>query len=169
MINQLWTLFLYSRTLELTVGFYLVFSILIVFHGVVLLAGAVQCFLGHFLMWAAVVGLIPRPPVPVMCLFTLLAAHAQSFFNTSNVVTGVRNFPNYKGTIVGIMKFVFSVLGISWFEWSNNNPNIPDVYVQKDHFVSSDAITAASDKYFVAYVVCEIQQQEGRKREATSG
>ena len=64
---------------------------------------------------------------------------------------------------------MFSVLGISWFEWGNNNPNIPDVYVQKDHFVSSDAITAASDKYFAAYVVCEIQQQEGRKREATSG
>ncbi|KAL6181556.1 hypothetical protein ACLB2K_048211 [Fragaria x ananassa] len=77
---------------------------------VVLLAGAVQCFLGHFLMWAAVVGLIPRPPVPVMCLFMLLAAHAQSFFNTSNVVTGVRNFPNYKGTIVGITK---GFLGLS--------------------------------------------------------
>lgn len=70
----------------------------------VLLAGAVQCFLGYFLMWAAVVRLIPRPPVPVMCLFMFLASHAQSFFNTSNVVTGVRNFPHYKGTIVGIMK-----------------------------------------------------------------
>ncbi|KAM5570631.1 protein NUCLEAR FUSION DEFECTIVE 4 [Rosa sericea] len=77
---------------------------------VVLLAGAVQCFLGYFLMWAAVVGLIPRPPVVVMCLFMLLAAHAQSFFNTSNAVTGVRNFPYYKGTIVGIMK---GFLGLS--------------------------------------------------------
>lgn len=74
------------------------------------LAGAVQCFLGYFLMWAAVVRLIPRPPVPVMCLFMFLAAHAQSFFNTSNVVTGVRNFPYYKGTIVGIMK---GFLGLS--------------------------------------------------------
>lgn len=70
----------------------------------VLLAGAAQCFLGYFLMWAAVDGFIPRPPVPAMCLFMLLAAHAQSFFNTANVVTGVRNFPNYAGTIVGIMK-----------------------------------------------------------------
>ncbi|PRQ16079.1 putative major facilitator superfamily [Rosa chinensis] len=77
---------------------------------VVLLAGAVQCFLGYFLMWAAVVGLIPRPPVVVMCLFMLLAAHAQSFFNTSNAVTGVSNFPYYKGTIVGIMK---GFLGLS--------------------------------------------------------
>ncbi|KAM6569873.1 hypothetical protein CsatB_017858 [Cannabis sativa] len=76
----------------------------------VLLAGAGQCFLGYFLMWAAVSGLIPRPHVPVMCLFMLLAAHAQSFFNTANVVTGVRNFPRYSGTIVGIMK---GFLGLS--------------------------------------------------------
>ncbi|PON93316.1 Major facilitator [Trema orientale] len=77
---------------------------------VVHLLGAAQCFLGYFLMWAAVTGLIPRPPVSVMCFFMLLAAHAQSFFNTANVVTGVRNFPYYSGTIVGIMK---GFLGLS--------------------------------------------------------
>lgn len=71
---------------------------------IVHLAGAIQCFLGYFLMWAAVAGVIPQPPVPAMCLFMLVAAHAQSFFNTANVVTGVRNFPSYSGTIVGIMK-----------------------------------------------------------------
>ena len=32
------------------------------------LAGAIQNFLGNFLTWAAVVGLIKRPPVPLMCL-----------------------------------------------------------------------------------------------------
>ncbi|KAM6553775.1 hypothetical protein CsatB_014537 [Cannabis sativa] len=32
------------------------------------------------------------------------AAHAQSFSNTANVVTGVRNFPRYSGTIVCIIK-----------------------------------------------------------------
>ena len=67
-------------------------------------AGAIQCFTGYFLIWASVVGLIPRPPVVGMCLFMLLAAHAQSFFNTANVVTAVRNFPDYSGTAVGIMK-----------------------------------------------------------------
>lgn len=77
---------------------------------VVHLLGAAQCFLGYFLMWAAVAGVIPPPPVPLMCLFMLVAAHAQSFFNTSNVVTGVRNFPRYGGTIVGIMK---GFLGLS--------------------------------------------------------
>ncbi|CAA3004549.1 protein NUCLEAR FUSION DEFECTIVE 4-like [Olea europaea var. sylvestris] len=71
---------------------------------VVLLAGAAQCFLGYFLMWLTVTQVLPRPPVAVMCLYMLLAAHAMTFFNTANVVTGVHNFQNYAGTIVGIMK-----------------------------------------------------------------
>ncbi|WCJ29052.1 Major facilitator superfamily protein [Euphorbia peplus] len=77
---------------------------------VVLVAGAVQCFFGYFMIWASVVGLIPRPPVAVMCLFIWIAAHAQTFFNTTNVVTGVHNFGDYGGTIVGIMK---GFLGLS--------------------------------------------------------
>lgn len=72
--------------------------------------GSAQCFLGYFLMWAAVAGVIPPVPVPVMCLFMFVAAHSQSYFNTSNVVTGVHNFPYYSGTIVGIMKVIFSFL-----------------------------------------------------------
>ncbi|OVA15347.1 Nodulin-like [Macleaya cordata] len=71
---------------------------------VVITAGAIQCFTGYFFMWLAVTGIIPRPPVPLMCLFMFFAAHAQTFFNTANVVTAVQNFPDYSGTIVGIMK-----------------------------------------------------------------
>lgn len=61
-------------------------------------------------MWLSVAGVVPRPPVPVMCLYMLVAAHAQTFFNTANVVTAVRNFPDYSGTAVGIMK---GFLGLS--------------------------------------------------------
>ncbi|KAE8707396.1 transcription initiation factor IIB-2-like [Hibiscus syriacus] len=68
------------------------------------LVGIIQCFLGYFLIWAFVIGLITRPPVAAMCLFMLLAAHAMSFFNTANVVTSVRNFPDHSGIAVGIMK-----------------------------------------------------------------
>ena len=77
---------------------------------VVLAFGAAQCFLGYFFMWLAVVGYIARPPVVVMCGFMFVAAHAQTFFNTANVVTGVENFRDFKGTIVGIMK-VFLLWG----------------------------------------------------------
>ncbi|XP_057952446.1 protein NUCLEAR FUSION DEFECTIVE 4-like [Malania oleifera] len=73
-------------------------------------AGAIQCFAGYFFLWATVTGLIPRPPVPLTCLFMFVAAHAQTFFNTANVVTGVCNFLDYSGTIVGIMK---GFLGLS--------------------------------------------------------
>ncbi|CAA3007208.1 protein NUCLEAR FUSION DEFECTIVE 4-like [Olea europaea var. sylvestris] len=73
-------------------------------------AGAIQCFFGYFFIWLAIIGAIPRPEVPVMCLLMFLAAHAQTFFNTANVVTAVQNFPEYSGTIVGIMK---GFLGLS--------------------------------------------------------
>ncbi|KAK6795205.1 hypothetical protein RDI58_008658 [Solanum bulbocastanum] len=76
-------------------------------HGgpwVVHLAGAIQCFAGYFFMWLAVTGTINRPPVTVMSLFMFIAAHAQTFLNTANVVAAVQNFPDHSGTIVGIMK-----------------------------------------------------------------
>ncbi|KAJ4712195.1 protein NUCLEAR FUSION DEFECTIVE 4-like [Melia azedarach] len=77
---------------------------------VVHLAGAILFSAGYFLMWASVVGLIQRPPVPLMCLFIFMAAHAQTFFNTGNIVTGLMNFGDYGGTIVGILK---GYLGLS--------------------------------------------------------
>lgn len=70
-------------------------------------AGAVQCFVGYFFLWLAVTGAIPRPHVALTCLFMFLAAHAQTFFNTANIVTAVQNFPGYSGTIIGIMKVIF--------------------------------------------------------------
>ncbi|CBI15294.3 unnamed protein product, partial [Vitis vinifera] len=87
-------------------------SYLLSFGGpwVVHVAGAIQCFAGYFLIWLSVTGVIHRPAVPLMCLFMFIAAHAQTFFNTANVVTAVQNFPDYGGTIVGIMK---GFLGLS--------------------------------------------------------
>ncbi|KAK7317226.1 hypothetical protein RJT34_01273 [Clitoria ternatea] len=77
---------------------------------VVVAAGAIQCFFGFLFIWASVVGLISPPPVPVMCFFAWLASNGQTFLNTTNVVTGLRNFPRYSGTIIGIMK---GFLGLS--------------------------------------------------------
>ncbi|XP_015882679.3 protein NUCLEAR FUSION DEFECTIVE 4-like isoform X2 [Ziziphus jujuba] len=71
---------------------------------VVLLVGAIQCFTGYLFIWAAVSGLISRPPVPAMCFFMFLAPHGATFFNTVCVVCGVQNFSHHGGTIVGIMK-----------------------------------------------------------------
>ncbi|XP_047970046.1 protein NUCLEAR FUSION DEFECTIVE 4-like [Salvia hispanica] len=73
-------------------------------------AGAAQCLIGYLFLWLAVTGKIPQPHVAAVCLFMFLAAHAQTFFNTANVVTAVENFPGYSGTVVGIMK---GFLGLS--------------------------------------------------------
>ena len=75
-------------------------------HGpwVVLFTGAIQCFLGYFFIWLAVVGLIPQPPLPLMCLFMFLASQGPTFLSTANVVTSMLNFAGSSGTIVGIMK-----------------------------------------------------------------
>ncbi|KAL9684784.1 hypothetical protein QQ045_022225 [Rhodiola kirilowii] len=95
---------------------------------IVHVAGAVQCFAGYFLMWLSVVGVIDRPPVMAMCLCMFLAAHAQTFFNTANVVTAVQNFPDYSGTIVGIMKGYLGLSGALlvqlYYAFCNGNPSI---------------------------------------------
>lgn len=72
----------------------------------VYLAGAIQFFAGYFLMWLSVTGVIEKPHVSLMCFFMFMAAHAQTFFNTTNVVVAVQNFPDYSGTTVGIMKVI---------------------------------------------------------------
>lgn len=73
---------------------------------VVLFTGAILCFAGYFLMWASVVGLIHKPAVALMCLFMLMAAQSQTFSVSASVVTGVRNFGGYVGTIVGILEVI---------------------------------------------------------------
>ncbi|PIM99597.1 hypothetical protein CDL12_27908 [Handroanthus impetiginosus] len=94
---------------------------------VVLLAGAIQCFVGYFLTWLTVTGALPRPPAAIMCFYMLLAAHATTFFNTANVVTGVHNFSSYRGTIVGIMKGFLGLSGAIliqvYLAFFKNNPS----------------------------------------------
>ncbi|CAI9112383.1 OLC1v1012830C1 [Oldenlandia corymbosa var. corymbosa] len=88
---------------------------------VVHLVGTIQCFVGYFMMWVSVTGIIDRPPVGMMCLFMFLGAHAQTFFNTANVVTAVHNFRDYSGTIVGIMKGFLGLSGAVLIQFYNSS------------------------------------------------
>nr|CAB3466637.1 unnamed protein product [Digitaria exilis] len=76
---------------------------------VVLLAGAALCAAGYLPIWLAVAGVAPAP-LPLMCVYMLLAAQAQTFFNTADVVCAVENFPDRRGTVIGIMKAKLSFL-----------------------------------------------------------
>ncbi|WVZ91523.1 hypothetical protein U9M48_037682 [Paspalum notatum var. saurae] len=69
----------------------------------VLLAGALLGAAGYLPIWLAVTGAVPAT-LPLVCFYMLLAAQAQTFFNTADVVSAVENFPDRRGTVIGIMK-----------------------------------------------------------------
>lgn len=71
---------------------------------VVLSIGAVMNFFGYFMMWLAVTKHIPHPPVWQMCLYICVGANSQTFANTGALVTCVRNFPESRGVVIGLLK-----------------------------------------------------------------
>ncbi|XP_043705272.1 protein NUCLEAR FUSION DEFECTIVE 4-like [Telopea speciosissima] len=70
----------------------------------VLLVGALLNFTGYFLIWLAVVGKIPQPAVWQMCIFICIGANSQNFANTGSLVTCVKNFPESRGIMLGLLK-----------------------------------------------------------------
>ncbi|KAH9768560.1 Nodulin-like domain-containing protein [Citrus sinensis] len=71
---------------------------------VVLVLGAVLNFFGYFMIWLAVTKKIARPQVWHMCLYICVGANSQSFANTGSLVTCVKNFPESRGVVLGILK-----------------------------------------------------------------
>ncbi|PWA38777.1 Major facilitator superfamily [Artemisia annua] len=71
---------------------------------VVLLLGAVMNFGGYFMIWLAVAKKIAKPPVWQMCLFICIGANSQTFANTGALVTCVKNFPESRGVVLGLLK-----------------------------------------------------------------
>ncbi|XP_010534423.1 PREDICTED: protein NUCLEAR FUSION DEFECTIVE 4-like [Tarenaya hassleriana] len=71
---------------------------------VVLSIGAILNFFGYFMIWLAVTKRIPKPHVWHMCLYICVGANSQSFANTGALVTCVKNFPESRGVVLGILK-----------------------------------------------------------------
>ncbi|CAM8922476.1 unnamed protein product [Rhodiola kirilowii] len=71
---------------------------------VVLLIGAVMNFSGYFVIWLAVTSRIPKPHVWQMCVYICIGANSQSFANTGALVTAVKNFPESRGVVLGLLK-----------------------------------------------------------------
>lgn len=70
----------------------------------VLLVGAAMNFTGYFMIWFSVVGKISKPKVWLMCMYICLGANSQNFANTGALVTSVRNFPESRGNMIGLLK-----------------------------------------------------------------
>ncbi|KAK6228293.1 hypothetical protein SCA6_000633 [Theobroma cacao] len=70
----------------------------------VLSVGAVLNFFGYFMIWMAVSKRIARTQVWHMCLYICIGANSQSFANTGSLVTCVKNFPESRGVVLGILK-----------------------------------------------------------------
>lgn len=71
---------------------------------VVLSMGAVLNFFGYFMIWLAVTKKITGVQVWHMCLYIFIGANSQSFANTGSLVTCVKNFPESRGSVLGILK-----------------------------------------------------------------
>lgn len=77
---------------------------------VILLIGAVMNFFGYFMIWLAVTGRTSKPHVWQMCVYICLGANSQAFANTGALVTCVKNFPESRGSVLGLLK---SYVGLS--------------------------------------------------------
>ncbi|KAI3989595.1 hypothetical protein MKX01_036204 [Papaver californicum] len=71
---------------------------------VVLSIGAGMNFAGYFMIWLAVTGRIVKPAVWQMCLYICIGANSQAFANTGSLVTCVKNFPESRGAVLGLLK-----------------------------------------------------------------
>lgn len=70
----------------------------------VLLVGSALNFAGYFMIWLTVTGRIAKPKVWQMCLYICVGANSQNFANTGALVTAVKNFPEGRGSMLGLLK-----------------------------------------------------------------
>ncbi|KAE8729321.1 MYB305 protein [Hibiscus syriacus] len=78
---------------------------------VVLAMGSSMNFFGYFMIWLSVTGRVAKPRVWQMCLYMWIAANSQSFPNTGALVTCVKNFPENRGTVLGLLKGFIGLSG----------------------------------------------------------
>ncbi|XP_006838710.2 uncharacterized protein LOC18429361 [Amborella trichopoda] len=71
---------------------------------VVLAMGGVMNLGGYLMIWLAVTDRIPTPKLWHMCVYICVGANSQSFANTGALVTAVKNFPESRGIVLGLLK-----------------------------------------------------------------
>ncbi|KAF3434054.1 hypothetical protein FNV43_RR25157 [Rhamnella rubrinervis] len=71
---------------------------------VVLFVGGVLNFFGYFMIWLSVTQKIPKPHVWQLCLYVAIGANSHTFIKTGALVTCVKNFPNNRGVLLGLLQ-----------------------------------------------------------------
>ncbi|KAF4370979.1 hypothetical protein F8388_002872 [Cannabis sativa] len=71
---------------------------------VVLSIGAAMNFFGYLMIWTAITNRVPKPHVWQMCLYICIGANSLSFPNTAALVACVKNFPENRGSVIGLLK-----------------------------------------------------------------
>uniref|UniRef100_A0A2N9IXU8 Uncharacterized protein n=1 Tax=Fagus sylvatica TaxID=28930 RepID=A0A2N9IXU8_FAGSY len=70
----------------------------------VLVIGSLTNFIGYLMIWLAVTGRIAKPELWHMCVYIFIAANSQNFANTGSLVTCVKNFPESRSIMLGLLK-----------------------------------------------------------------
>ncbi|KAK8955275.1 hypothetical protein KSP40_PGU014590 [Platanthera guangdongensis] len=78
---------------------------------VVLLVGAAMNLFGYLMIYLSITGHIARPPVWKMCIYICVGANSQTFANTGALVTCVKNFPESRGIVLGLLKCFVGLSG----------------------------------------------------------
>jgi Nodulin-like len=79
---------------------------------VVLYMGAAMNLFGYLMIYLAITGRVAAPRVWMMCLYICIGANSQSFANTGALVTCVKNFPESRGTVLGLLKGFVGLSGV---------------------------------------------------------
>jgi hypothetical protein len=78
---------------------------------VVLLIGSIMNLFGYLMIWLSVTGRIAEPRVWQMCMYIFIGANSQAFANTGALVTCVKNFPESRGIVIGLLKGLVGLSG----------------------------------------------------------
>eukprot|EP01018_Ginkgo_biloba_P023338 Gb_01156 [translate_table: standard] len=71
---------------------------------VVLGVGAVMNLTGYLLLWLSVTGKMAKPKIWQVYLYITIGANSQAFTNTGALITCVKNFPQSRGIVLGLLK-----------------------------------------------------------------
>ncbi|PON49028.1 Major facilitator [Parasponia andersonii] len=77
----------------------------------VLSIGAAMNFFGYFMIWTSITGRVAKPYVWQMCLYICIGANSLSLPNTAALVACVKNFPESRGSVIGLLKGLIGLSG----------------------------------------------------------